>query len=182
MKQIHLLLGGMTGGPLDRLPPSNTGMFALKRMLAPRLVTDWTWGDWMRCVDDIRANYKEGNQVVLIGYSGGGSRGCYATRMLASVAPVIPVTLLVAYDPSPADQMLGLADNVQSACCYYNERPMMWWPGVGRLGGGRLFAVEQRSPPVIETMTVRQQHLLVQFDQELHRRTIALIDALPDQR
>jgi hypothetical protein len=174
MKQIHLLLGGMTGGAIDKLPPTNSGMYGLVRLLAPRLVTVWTWGEWLKCDEAIRDNYKPGNQIIIIGYSGGGCFGVWATRMLSP----IPIALFVAYDPSPAGKMVGFLPNVQRAVCYYNETPWMWWPGVGKLGGGRLFAKDGKSPPVIDTRAIREQHLMVQFDQKLHQNTIALINAL----
>ncbi len=174
MKQVHILLGGLTGGPIDRLPGINAGMNNLVRMLRPQGVKTWTWGDWQATWRDIHDNWRPGNQVVIIGYSGGGWCGTVLCNALKPAA----VALFVAYDPSPAGNVKPISNNVQKACCYYNTKPEMWWPGVGKLGGGIITSDLKTPVPDIEIFTIAEQHFLVQFNETLHRHTIDLINKL----
>lgn len=174
MKQIHVLLGGMTGGALDRVPPLNAGMNNLVHMLAPLGVKTWTWGQWQSAWRDIHDNWKSGNQIIIIGYSGGGTRG---TWLCNAIKPA-PVALLVVYDPSPARQMRPIGNNVRRAVCYHNLSPAMWFPGVGWLGGGIVTGDGSEPTPVIETVPISEWHLAVQFDEKLHRHTMDLINKI----
>jgi hypothetical protein len=83
-------------------------------------------------------------KIVLIGYSGGGSR---ATWIANEIFPR-RIDLLVAYDPSPAWQMRKLPPSGGKAICYRNTRPLMFGLGGGALGGG-----------YVETHTLAQQAL-----------------------
>lgn len=170
----HVLLGGMTGGLLDRFPGINGGMNDLVRMMAPRGAKTWTWGDWQKCWADIRNTWHPGTQIVIIGYSGGGWCGTLLCNALKPAA----VALFVAYDPSPAGSLQPISNNVRRACCYFNTKPAMWWPGVGQIGGGRIVSDGSTPAPTIETRTIAMQHLLVQYDKALHRHTIDLINHL----
>jgi hypothetical protein len=69
--------------------------------------------------------------IVIIGYSGGGSRATW----LVNEIPVINVDLMVLYDPSPAWQMKPIAGNVKRAICYHNTSPAMFGLGGGVLVG-----------------------------------------------
>jgi len=172
MKRVHMLLGGMTGGEFDK--PFNRGMYELVDLLAPQEVTVWTWGQWAEAANQIEHAYQDGDKLVLIGYSGGASRGTYLCNNLDP----IKVDLLIGYDPSPAGQMRPLKTNVVKAVWYYNERPLMWWPGVGKLGGGYFTSQVPEGPPVLEMITIAQQHLCVQHNCKLHFKTVGLVNGL----
>jgi hypothetical protein len=167
-----MLLGGMTGGPLDK--PFNRGMYELVEMLEPQAVEVWTWGQWAEACQRIEDTWHEGDQLVIIGYSGGASRGTYLCNHLDPIR----VDLLIGYDPSPAGQMRPLRANVVKAVCYYNERPLMWWPGVGKLGGGHFTTRVPEGPPALEMVTIAQQHLCVQHNCKLHMQTINRVNSL----
>ena len=81
---------------------------------------------------------------------------------------------MILYDPSPAWQMQPIGNNVHKAINYHNNKPGMWWPGVGELGGGVLTG----HAVVMETVEVAENHLSVQFNQALHTRTIQEVTAL----
>ena len=70
----------------------------------------------------------------------------------------------MAYDPSPRWQMEPLKGNVTKAVCYHNNWPLMFGLGGGQLTG-----------PNVETVEVSEQHLLVQYDNTLHGRTLSLL-------
>jgi hypothetical protein len=177
MIYIRILLGGMTGGVADLIPPTNTGMFALRNMLSdlPNVdVQTWTWGNWREVAIDLDGTLPK-DKIVVIGYSGGGSRATdLANWMFLNTH--VHIDLMVLYDPSPADQMQTIRANVKRAICYRNLSPKMWFPGVGKLGGGVLRSVG--AAPVVETVEIAQQHLLVQGNMDLHKRTIAAVEAL----
>src|SRR6516165_3371860 len=77
------------------------------------------------------------------------------------------IDLLIAYDPSPAWSMSSLGRNVDKAICYCNSSPLMLGLGGAQLRG-----------QAVETVPISEQHLAVQFDQSLHKRTIAEIEKL----
>lgn len=119
------------------------------------------------------AAHSTSDKLVLIGYSGGGSRGTYLTRAMGNYQ----FDLFVAYDPSPKWQMLPVGPNVKNVLLYYNSDPKLYVPFLGSLGGGVITAVDQTRTH-IETVTIAQEHLLVQENSTLHARTIAAIKAL----
>ena len=127
-------------------------------------MTCWTWGNWYEAAKSIAISKLPKDKLVVIGYSGGGSR---ATDVANSFMRALQIDLMVLYDPSPKWQMNPIGDNVKNAICYYNTNPMMPSP-YGMLGGGRLTGTAH-----IETIPIAQQHLLVQFNQSLHERTVA---------
>jgi hypothetical protein len=168
MKQIHLLLGGMTGTVLDR--PTTGGMLKLVELLAPLKVTTWYWGQWPQAWQAIYAAWHATDQLIIIGYSGGGSRGTYLCNALFPA----PIALFVAYDPSPAREMHPIRRNVVKAVCYYNERPLM----LG-LGGGLVTSESPgHHPPAIDVEPIKLQHLRVQYSAQLHAKTVELIKGL----
>ena len=103
-------------------------------------------------------NYKQANAPIVIGYSGGGSRATWLK---------FPIELMILYDPSPSWQMEPIGTNVKKVICYQNTSPMM----LG-LGGGVAIG------PQVETIMVSEQHLLIQYDQSLHNRTLHAIAAM----
>lgn len=112
------------------------------------------------------ANLDPGDKVVLIGYSGGG----FAITQVAEELngrETRKIDLLIAYDPSPAWSMASLGKNVAKAICYCNSRPLMLGLGGAQLRGQS-----------VETVPISEQHLAVQFDGSLHRRTIAEVEKL----
>lgn len=176
--KVYVLLGGLVG--MDGYATS-AGMFQLAKMLQSlpnTSVTTFTWDKWRDAYRVILAN--EGKaKIVVIGYSGGGSRATWLANM-----PSRPkIDLLISYDPSPKWQIKPLGANVKTALCYHNTRAM-WLPGFGSFGGGRLTngkrgkADGQIGRPKIENFNVAEQHMLVQFDQSLHRQTIAAVRSL----
>jgi len=63
--------------------------------------------------------------------------------------------------------MKALGKNVAKAICYCNSRPLMLGLGGAQLQGQS-----------VETVPISEQHLAVQFDESLHKRTIAEIEKL----
>jgi hypothetical protein len=108
----------------------------------------------------------EGRLRILIGYSGGGFAITQIAEQLNANAPR-RIDLLIAYDPSPAWSMKSLGKNVAKAICYCNRRPLMLGLGGAQLRGKS-----------VETVPISQQHPAVQFDENLHKRTIAEIEKL----
>jgi hypothetical protein len=153
--RIFVLLGGLYGpdGEAD-----SHGMVDLAERLKPYgKVTTHFWSNFESVAAAIKQLPADVSSI-LIGYSGGGSR---ATWVAGAVYPR-PIKLLVAYDPSPWWQMTPLRDNVQRALCYHNNAPLMFG-----LGGGQLTGAAH-----IENTEISEQHLAVDYDQNLHARTI----------
>jgi pimeloyl-ACP methyl ester carboxylesterase len=162
--KVHLLLGGLFGW--DGYVTS-AGMLGLAKQLQPyATVSTYTWGDWERALQNVCLDYQ--HRVVVIGYSGGGSRATW----LALDTKEPRIDLMVLYDPSPKWQMRPIRTNVGHAICYYNTNPRMPSP-YGMLGGGQLTGSAH-----IETITISEQHLLVQADQTLHEKTVAAVKKL----
>jgi pimeloyl-ACP methyl ester carboxylesterase len=176
--QVYLLLGGMLGpdGPV-----TSAGMFGLAKSLQAlpnTTVKAYTWDKWRQAYKAILANQRKA-KIVLVGYSGGGSRATWLANM-----PEKPrIDLLISYDPSPQWQMKPIGENVKKAICYHNTRTM-WFPSLGHLGGGQLV---NRAPgsgaahihgPSIETMDITEHHLLVQVDHSLHQHTVEAVQLL----
>jgi hypothetical protein len=176
--QVYLLLGGLIGSDGS---VTSAGMFQLARMLRALPDTEvrtYTWDKWAEAYKTILAN--EGKaKIVVIGYSGGGSRATW----LANMPSKPQIDLMVNYDPSPKWQMKSIGSNVKRALCFHNTKPMMWMPGVGALGGGQLvgnapgFGGRSGHGP-IEIVNISEQHMLVQVDQSLHERTVKAVGAL----
>lgn len=171
---VFILRGGILPGGTDGAV-SSAGMDALGRQLAAIkgvTVSVYNWGDWRITAMDIWHAQLAGHKIVLIGYSGGGSRA----TMLACLPNKPHIDLMVCYDPSPAWQMfprnqdgkqLPLLENVVKAYCFHNTTPMMFG-----LGGGELIGLQ------VYNFDIAEQHLLVQFDQRFHDRTIGAIRSL----
>jgi pimeloyl-ACP methyl ester carboxylesterase len=177
--QVYLLLGGLLG--TDGTVTS-AGMFhlaAMLRELPDTTVTTYNWSSWPDAYRAILANQGKA-KIVVIGYSGGGSRATWLAAM-----PTKPqIDLMVSYDPSPRWQMKPIGANVKKALCYHNTQPMMYMPGIGSLGGGELVSRtpgrggDAAASPAIENLDIAEQHFLVQVDQSLHQRTFEAVRAL----
>jgi len=181
--QVYLLLGGLVGSDGS---VTSAGMFQLAKMLRAlpdTSVTTYTWDKWAEAYKAILAN--EGKaKIVVVGYSGGGSRATW----LANMPSKPQIDLMVDYDPSPKWQMKSIGTNVKKALCFHNTKPMMWMPGIGDLGGGQLVGNApgvNGSPvngPSIDTINIAEQHMLVQVDQSLHEYTVKAVRALADAK
>lgn len=161
MKKVYVLMGGLVGwdGPL-----TSCGLYPLAREIAKLPDTEvktYLWSSWPSVMEDIRKQ-PAGDKSIIVGFSGGGSRATWIAHR-----PGLSVDLIIGYDPSPKWQIEPFGHNVKKAICYYNRMPLM----LG-LGGGRF------SGPQVETVEVAKQHLLVQFDQSLHARTLKAISEL----
>jgi hypothetical protein len=169
MKSVHcfILDGGLIGGTAELSVNEGMGSLAIQlHALGPRVnVTTYPWGQYERIA--VEHPNKLDDALVVIGYSGGGSRATY----LAAEHPGLIIDLMVLYDPSPAWQMKRIGTNVCDAICYHNTNPMF-----GNLGGGVLLGVPSISK--ITTIDISEEHLFVQNDQSLHARTVAAVKAL----
>jgi pimeloyl-ACP methyl ester carboxylesterase len=174
--QVYLLLGGLVGTDGS---VTSAGMFRLANMLRTlpdTTVTTYNWSSWPDAYRAILANQSK-SKIVVIGYSGGGSRATWLADM-----PTKPrIDLMVSYDPSPRWQMKPIGGNVKKALCYHNTTPMMYMPGIGSLGGGELVARAGKAGDAassIENLDIAEQHFLVQVDESLHQRTLEAVRAL----
>jgi dienelactone hydrolase len=122
-------------------------------------VSTHNWDDYNRIAADIR-RLPATTPVVLVGFSlGAGS----TTRVASGVKRKI--ALAVAYDPSIWDRFPAAGKNIDRLLLYRNGGPDLW--GHARITGKQ-----------VETTEVFSFHLAVQFDERLHRKTIAAIRRL----
>ena len=163
MVNVFILLGGLVG--FDGYAVSPGILLLAHRLETFGEVKTYNWTA-QREVRQRIASLDPNEKVVLIGYSGGG----FAITEIADELnrkEGHKVDLLVAYDPSPAWSMRSLGNNVGKAICYCNSSPLMLGLGGAQLRGQS-----------VEIVTISQQHLAVQFDESLHKRTIAEIEKL----
>jgi hypothetical protein len=163
MVKVFILLGGLIG--LDGYAVSPGILLLAQRLDALGDVTIHNWSA-QRDVTQQIANRNTNDKVVLIGYSGGG----FAITEIAEELngnPPHKIDLLIAYDPSPAWSMKSLGKNVAKAICYCNTSPLMLGLGGAQLRGQS-----------VEIVPISKQHLAVQFDESLHKRTIAEVEKL----
>ena len=160
---IFILLGGLVGP--DGYAVSPGILLLAHRLEALGEVSTYSWTSSDEVARRIAA-LEPGDKAVLIGYSGGG----FAITQIAEELngnPPRRIDLLIAYDPSPTWSMKSLGKNVAKAICYCNSRPLMLGLGGAQLRG-----------QAVETVPISEQHLAVQFDESLHKRTIAEIEKL----
>jgi esterase/lipase len=124
----------------------------------------YNWRDWVSAANRIWA--RKDARVVVVGYSGGGSRATW----LANSVLHKPIDLIVTYDPSPPWQMQNLPPNVKKAITYQNQRKF-WF----KLGGGEL------TGPNVDRYQIEEEHLAVQIDERLHKITLHAIEELAAQ-
>jgi pimeloyl-ACP methyl ester carboxylesterase len=160
---IVVLLGGLWGS--DGFVTS-AGIVTLAKMLEPfGNVQVLTWDKYADAAY-IKIPRTARGKVILIGYSGGGSRATWLASTTDS-----SIDLLIAIDPSPSRQVRSLGPNVKRAICFHNNNPMM--PSIyGPLGGGRLTGIKD-----IATHEISEQHLLVQYDGDIREKVIAAVRA-----
>jgi hypothetical protein len=139
---------------------------SIQRNIPDVQVITWYWGQYLQAYRYLRT-LPPGMKRVLVGYSGGGSRSTY----IANQKPRQSIDLIIGY-PSPTWQMMPLTPNIERAICYHNN-----CPNFGGLGGGRFTGIKN-----IQTIEICENHLDVQWDQSLHRRTIRAIAELRPQR
>ena len=163
MVNVFILLGGLIG--LDGYAVSPGILLLAHRLEAFGEVTTYNWGSQREVLQRI-ANLGPNEKVVLIGYSGGGFAITEIADELNHKEPH-KIDLLIAYDPSPAWSMRSLGTNVAKAICYCNSNPLMLGLGGAQLRGQS-----------VEIVPISKQHLAVQFDESLHKRTIAEIEKL----
>ena len=163
MVKVFILLGGLIG--LDGYAVSPGILMLAHRLDAFGDVTRHNWTAQREVTQRI-VQLDPNDKVVLIGYSGGG----FAITQIADELnsnPPRKIDLLIAYDPSPTWSMASLGNNVAKAICYCNTSPLMLGLGGAQLRGQS-----------VETVPISEQHLAVQFNESLHKRTIAEIEKL----
>ena len=105
-----------------------------------------------------------------LGFSlGGNALAWMAQRVLRKTRKI---NLLVAYDPTkngPPLSEFELDDHVLRAISY---KQVGWFFTSFAFGRGVLVG------PQVEVVETRNEHLLVQYDESLHRRTIAALDRM----
>ena len=160
---VYVLLGGVVGrdGYLD-----SRWMLVLAARIAQiphTVVESYTWADWVSAANSIWALPSENTKVVVVGYSGGGSRATWLANSILNKT----IDLIVTYDPSPGWQMLNLPPNVNMAITFQNQTPHFFGLGGGVLTG-----------PNVDRFLIAEEHLAVQFDERLHQITLQAIKKL----
>lgn len=119
--------------------------------------------------DDITAYWHKGvgNKVVILGYSLGGNSVSWVAEALADV----PIDLVVAYDPTLNAPRFPLGKNVKRALSYHNCSRL----GTSLLFGGAVLTSTPGGPP-IEITNIWNEHLLLQWNSALHRKTLDAIN------
>lgn len=167
IKHVHLLYGGLIG-PDGFIDSAGMNGLADRLQALPGIsVNRYMWDHYEGAAAAMQVQPPE-DRTILIGYSGGGSRATYLSREY----PRQIIDLMVLYDPSPKWQMVPLYSNVKRAVCYYNETPHMFGLGGGKVTGMLGYTGE------IEILPIAEQHLMVQFDQQLHARTVWEVENL----
>jgi pimeloyl-ACP methyl ester carboxylesterase len=160
---IFILLGGFVGPDGYAVSP---GILILAHRL--QSLGEVSTHNWSAREDVTRriAALSPSDKVVLIGYSGGGFAITEVAQDLDRKPPH-KVDLLIAYDPSPAWSVKSIGNNVARAVCYCNDLPLFFGMGGAKLRGSN-----------VETVPITEPHPVVQFDERLHRRTIAEVEKL----
>src|SRR6516165_1758729 len=158
---VYVLLGGFMG--VDGYVDSD-GMLLLAGRIAtiPNVwVEVYPWRDWVTAANRVWA--RKNAKVAVVGYSGGGSRATWLANSVLNK----DIDLIVTYDPSPKWQMQNLPPNVKKAITFENQIPFIFGLGGGELTG-----------PNVKHYLIQEEHLLVQFDERLHKITVDAIEEL----
>ena len=141
--------------------PTSLGMVDLAdriRNLGDITVSTYSWDDYQTVVADIAAQPPD-MPLAVIGYS----LGANATSWIAHSLPHRRIALLIAYDPSIWYPVSSVGDNVDRAILYHNN-------GIDPLGHARITA------PRLETIETWLPHVTVDFDESLHKHTVAAVE------
>lgn len=159
----YILEGGIWG--VDGFVDS-TGMVSLANRIKqkfPQIVLETHyWSDYINVEKSI-LKLPVTDKVILIGYSGGGSRSTYVANGVYSHK----IDLIIGYDPSPTGQMQPMKSNVVRAVTYHNTSILSRLTMVG-LGGGQFSGSSQTQ---FVKHDISQHHLAVQFNEALHQIT-----------
>ena len=161
---VFIMLGGFVG--IDGYAVSPGILLLAHRLSTFGDVSTHNWSSQSDVVQRI-ASLDPNDKVVLIGYSGGG----FAITRVAEELNGNPghrIDLLIAYDPSPTWSMRSLGRNVVRAICYCNDLPLFLGMGGAKLTGAN----------TVEVVNISEPHPVVQFDERLHKRTIAEVEKL----
>lgn len=156
-----MLLGGFVGkdGWVTSAPFLGLRAQIAAQFPQAKIVVD-TWDDYRTVGDQIAEH--QSDKIVLIGYSGGGSR---ATWLANEFRTNDRIDLMVLYDPSPRWQMKDIGNTKVIKCLqYYNSSPKFFLLGGGFCKG-----------PQVTTIDIAQFHPAVQSNQALHDRTLGAI-------
>jgi hypothetical protein len=160
---VYVLLGGLAGA--DGYVDSN-GLLLLAGRIA-NIPNTWVeiypWRDWVTAANRVWARSSKDARVAVVAYSGGGSRATWLANSVLHKS----IDLIVTYDPSPKWQMQNLPPNVKKAITFENQIPFIFGLGGGELTG-----------PNVQHFLIREEHLLVQFDERLHQITLQAIEDL----
>lgn len=176
--RIYVLLGGLQSW--DGFATSR-GMFGLIGRIkdAGYPVEYWYWSDYLACYSALMSRLKSDDKLILVGYSGGAAHATWLARGYDYRTDVVMlnkkqeyslpkprIDLLVSYDASPKNGVFDISNTrVKRAVCYYNEAPLMFGLGGGRITGNQ-----------VEEIPIRMQHLAVQYSTNLHDRTMKEIE------
>ena len=171
----YILEGGIWG--VDGIVDS-TGMVSLAnriKAMFPQIQTETHyWSSYVTVENEIKKLFVT-DKVILIGYSGGGSRATYVAN---DVAYSHKIDLIIGYDPSPKGQMQVMKSNVVRAVTYYNTSILSRISMLG-LGGGQFSGSKSTQ---FSVHSISQQHLAVQFNEALHQITFQEIKQLIAQK
>lgn len=120
----------------------------------------WRWLDHREIVSRITED-RETKRNVLIGYSLGANAITWVAADLNALGA--KVDLLVGYDPTVHSILSPIGSNVKKAVCYVQTNPLQIF-GKARWTGN------------VEIVETRNLHILVQSDENLHRRTFQEIN------
>jgi hypothetical protein len=161
---IFIMLGGFVG--LDGYVVSPGILLLAHRLGAFGDVSTYNWSS-VGAVTERIASLDPNDKVVLIGYSGGGFAITHVAENL-NRNPSHRIDLLIAYDPSPTWSMKSIGKNVVRAICYCNDNPLFLGMGGAKLTGSAS----------VEVVPISEPHPVVQFDESLHKKTLAEVEKL----
>lgn len=180
MKRVYILMGGMMS--LDGVLDSRgmTDDLAPKLRSIPGVVVKcYLWSDWGHAFADQNNEVQSTDQMILIGYSGGGPYGCKLANAMAKYKE--DVNLMVLYDPSPQQWMVPIKNNVQKVIVYQNTKytyvPYPSIPPWVAVGCAKLDA-SALSPKHVTIHKIAMHHLKVQYDDDLNAMTTEAVKDL----
>lgn len=153
---IHLILGH--GGYVTSFGFAQFGNSLRKG--GYQVITWPTAQDIHRIARGVRENERNGFPTVLLGYSLGGNACAWVAQLLGTIS-VVPIDLVVAFDPTrngPSLANYPLGPHVKRAI---SIKGMSYGPTSLFFGGGQLVG------PQVEIVQTWTDHIAVQFDNEL---------------